>query len=400
MRKKDFLNFDKENVYCECCKRTLPTKYFSYSYIRKNGTSLRCKYCDWFYRHDDILNASDYSKETIESIVEFFIFEKSIYVNDLLDTMDVSFKDLINILRILKINNKKMLIKISCKKCGKIVARNLSAYHEDKNTYCSYECYWKDKTNTVGTGELNLCYNRIVTNCTNCGKEIRVTPYNYNTENSWGDNHNFCSQKCYWEFRKKYYVAEKSISRNRVITDEQREKMRLRILNNSRNSNRFNTKIQLKTNKLLDDNNIKYNREYIIKYYAVDNYLIDYNLIIEVMGDFWHVSPLKYNKSKYPITELQQRTLLKDRQKKSYILNYCGINILYLWEYDIENRIDVCEKLIHKYIDSGGVLDDYNSFNWSSDDKTQNIQLNDNIIVPYQDMQTDEYRHLIKTKAS
>lgn len=38
--------------------------------------------------------------------------------------------------------------------------------------------------------------------------------------------------------------------------------------------------------------NIKYINEKTFKYYSVDNYLVDYNLIIEIMGDYFHANPI------------------------------------------------------------------------------------------------------------
>ena len=38
----------------------------------------------------------------------------------------------------------------------------------------------------------------------------------------------------------------------------------------------------------------------------------------------------------------------------------------------------------------------YHSFNWNYENET--LSLNKDLIIPYQDMKTDEYRHLIKKK--
>ena len=77
------------------------------------------------------------------------------------------------------------------------------------------------------------------------------------------------------------------------ISPEQKEKIRLRIAQNSARSNKRNSKIQLKINSILDELKINYEREKIFEYYAADNYLNDFNLIIEVMGDYWHGNPNK-----------------------------------------------------------------------------------------------------------
>ena len=61
---------------------------------------------------------------------------------------------------------------------------------------------------------------------------------------------------------------------------------------------------------------------------------------------------------------MQQRTILKDKQKKTYILNHNNINILYLWETDINKNPELCELLILEYIKNHGHLEHYHSFNW------------------------------------
>ena len=94
-----------------------------------------------------------------------------------------------------------MYVKSNCTYCGKEIENTMSVYMKTKHLYCSSDCYWKHKPSTIGHGKDNWQYNRIKTNCTYCGKEIEVIPYNYNLKNSFGENHNFCLQKCYWKYR-------------------------------------------------------------------------------------------------------------------------------------------------------------------------------------------------------
>ena len=138
------------------------------------------------------------------------------------------------------------------------------------------------------------------------------------------------------------------------------------------------TKIQEKVNEFLDNLNIKYINEYNIQYYAVDNFLIDCGLFIEVMGDFWHCSPIEYNTIKY---DRQKKVIARDKSKNTYIKKYYGVETLYLWENDINKYPDKCIALIKEYIKNNGILKDYNSFNYiySNDE----LRMNDNIIFPF-----------------
>lgn len=396
MTKKQFNDYTNEYTYCETCNRLLPTTNFIYKNIKLNGRASKCKYCDWVNTHGGIPKIDGFSENQIKIAIEFLIFQKSLYVNDLAKDIEIELKDAILLVQSLKIGNRHCYVLSNCDFCGTEIKNTISVYNKNKHLYCSRDCYWNHKPQTMEHGVKSPFYNRIKTNCTYCGKEIEIIPYDYNKENSYGDNHNFCSQECYWNYRSVYYVGEKSISHNRIITDEQREKMREIMIKNSRSGKRFNSKIQLIVNSILDKNNIKYEREYVIKYYAIDNYLVDSGLMIEVMGDYWHTSPLRYNLNKYMINKNQQKGLLHDKQKHTYIKSHNNIEILYLWEYDIINNIDMCEQLILEYIKSDGKLKNYHSFNWNYNKNS--LMLNDDLITPYQDMKTENYKHLIIKK--
>lgn len=95
------------------------------------------------------------------------------------------------------------------------------------------------------------------------------------------------------------------------------------------------------------------------------------------------------------MNERQKDWISNDKRKMSYVLNHYGIKMLYLWETDLEKNYDLCEKLILEYIRTNGKLKNYHSFNYYID-KNENLQLYDQIIIPYQDKNLEEYRHLFK----
>lgn len=398
MTKKTFEELKVNEIYCRSCNRMLPKSSFCYSYVTKDASASRCKFCDWVIRHNGIPKNDNYDENILKNILEDMIFERVKYLNELADKYNLQLDKVIDIIKFLHIGNKKFSILSKCKECGNPIEVILSVYEKNENLFCNYQCYWKFKKEHALHGKYNGQYSRIKTNCTNCNKEIEVIPYDYNKKNLYGDNHNFCSQKCYWEYRSKYYIGEKSVTSNRIITDEEREKMRITVLKNLGKADRLNSKIQLSVNDILDKNNIKYDREHIVKYYSIDNYLIEYDLIIEVMGDYWHTSPLKYGKDKYLINNMQRRGITRDKQKYSYIKNHLNIEILYLWERDIEKQLDKCEALILKYVHENGILQDYNSFNYSF--VNNHLILNENIIIPYQKRSADEINTITKPRSA
>ena len=139
------------------------------------------------------------------------------------------------------------------------------------------------------------------------------------------------------------------------------------------------TKPQIIVNEMLDELGIEYENEYQCKYYAIDNYLTNYNLMIEVNGDYWHSSPIKYQY--HQLNKMQIENIRKDKSKHTYIKRYRGIEVLYLWETDILNNPNLCKKLIMEYIQKNGVLDNYHSFNFCL--KNDVICLNEHITPLY-----------------
>ena len=262
----------------------------------------------------------------------------------------MSMDEAIKLVNSINVGNKKYMMKTNCEYCGKEIEKFVSVYLKNKHTFCSHDCYWNYKKEVEPKGSEHPSYNRIVTNCTNCGKEIKITPFDYNKTNQYGDNHNFCSQQCYWDYRRKYYIGDKSSRIGSTVSEEQLEKMMVGLAKWCKDDKRLNSNIQLKVNSILDKNNIKYEREYLVKYYSVDNYLTDLNLMIEVMGDYWHGSPLKYNAQTTNLNKTQQKDIQYDKQKHTYVKRYREIEILYLWEKDIDEHIELCEKLILEYI--------------------------------------------------
>ena len=99
----------------------------------------------------------------------------------------------------------------------------------------------------------------------------------------------------------------------------------------------------------------------------------------------------------YLINETQQKQLHRDKLKYSYIINHYSIPILYLWESDINENPELCKQLINEYISKNKLLNNYHSFNWKLSET--GICLKENLVIPYQNIPVENYRHLIKKKA-
>lgn len=291
---------------------------------------------------------------------------------------------------------------VLCENCGKEVYKTKTQYNKSKHHYCGNKCqkeflhkqtyedrkceicgdlfhtriksdqrFCSDKCQNIWqtkqTGINNIRFTRIKIKCEYCGNEYYVKKYKEFSQ------HNFCSQEC----RKKWYAEIFSQSDS---WKEESRKRAVKILENKQLGT--NTKPQQIVNNILDDLNVLYVNEKGFKYYAVDNYLVNNDLIIEVMGDFWHCNPKKYSSGNN--YDVHKKRIPRDKAKHTYFKKYYDIEILYIWEDDIYNNLDVCVMLIKKYIEQNGVLQNYHSFNYHIENGC--LVLNDNIITPYQDV--------------
>lgn len=271
-----------------------------------------------------------------------------------------------------KFRTEQHTIEKTCIICGKIFKIRKSLEYQ---MCCSIQCQgkWQSK-NLIGENANN--FNSEIPlkdrkfNCDWCNEETLVRLYNINNKN------HFCSHKCLREWLTKHFVnTEENIERQR--------KLAVKILEDGL-VEKVNTEPQILINKLLNKLDIEYKNEKGFTYYTVDNYLIDYNLILEVMGTYWHCDRRYYPTITY---ERQVNRIKIDKAKHTYIKNNFNIEILYLWEYDIINNIKLCEELIKLYIKNNGALENYHSFNYTY--KNNILKLNNNVLIPYMDYEKE-----------
>lgn len=284
------------------------------------------------------------------------------------------------------LTRKKNLIDKVCEICNKpySVKESLAL----KSVTCSVECQheWQSK-NLRGKNANNYNHsvsdNERIQECDWCGKETPIrSPYQLKQIKE-ENKKIFCSKECYRE----WYAKEWSQSEEWRLECKERA---VKMLEDG-TFDKTDTEPQIAINSLLDVMGIRYKNEYNCKYVSMDNYLLGHSLMIEVNGTFWHSDPRVYSEINY---QRQIDRIKNDKIKHTYILNNYNIEILYLWEEDIGKNIELCEKLILKYIESNGILDNYNSFNYHLDENGK-IKLNDKIISPYMEYPIEKLNEII-----
>lgn len=255
-----------------------------------------------------------------------------------------------------------------CEICGK----TFECPKISTKRFCSPQCQGKWQSTQVG--DLNPRSTKIHQKCDWCGNSFLMKRHKLKDSN----NH-FCSTECMHKWFNNVF------SQTDEFKDES-SKRATKIISDGLVPKVY-TKPQLIINGVLDDLQIEYQNDYNTIYYAVDNYLIKSGLIIEVMGDYWHSNPNCFNYNRLNDTQLKR--IPRDKAKHTFINNQYGVEILYLWENDILNNLELCKLLIKQYIDNDGVLDNYHSFNYHMD-KDNHLKLNNNLIVPFFDTVMEE----------
>lgn len=228
-------------------------------------------------------------------------------------------------------------------------------------------------------GENNPSYQGMITKCDQCGVEIPVI------QSKLVRNINvFCSTECYGHYRSIHYSGVNHNQYGIKKFPEQIEKMRISTAKRIANGQipTASTKINVSIREVLKELDIQFEEEKQFKYYTVDFYLPDSNKVIEVMGDYWHANPLKYDDYD-ELNEIQKKDIVRDKRKRTYLAKYHDIKIFYVWEQEVKQDIKLCKELI-KVFSSDSILDDYNSFNYLYLESIEVI-LKERCIKPYFD---------------
>ena len=143
------------------------------------------------------------------------------------------------------------------------------------------------------------------------------------------------------ELRKK--MAEKA--KERWDDPEFREKLIQKLSDRSKP-----TSIEEDVERILKSLNVSYwfNQPIVLsKRCIIPDFLIKGRKVIEVQGTYWHADPRFYDEK--DLNDIQKSNLKNDQEKyKVYKEN--GYDVLYVWEYDIENHPEKVRKQIKEFL--------------------------------------------------
>lgn len=208
-------------------------------------------------------------------------------------------------------------VKVNCEVCNKEFTVAPSKFKKQEHFLCSRDCYKIHRSN-IYKGEKLYNYQNTIVECSNdnCNNEFKVTEFDIKR-----NNHHFCSQKCYWDFKsthykKFYYVPQLFEERKETIPESM-------------------------VRKWLENNSIYYIQEYHILKYFVDFYIPDKKIIIEVYGDYWHCNPkiYGYGDDKKPLHENQIGKWEYD-EKRKHEIECLGYEVYVVWESDVYDNLN------------------------------------------------------------
>ena len=117
------------------------------------------------------------------------------------------------------------------------------------------------------------------------------------------------------------------------------------------------TKPELIFQDILEKLNIHFEKQKSVGKYKCDFYIPEYNLIVEIDGDYWHANPTKFVETSLigPKNISAKAIWESDNQKSNFILNK-GFNLIRYWENEIKNISH--EKVLEDIVHTSKKLDD------------------------------------------
>lgn len=136
-------------------------------------------------------------------------------------------------------------------------------------------------------------------------------------------------------------------------SEETKEKIRQKTLAQIKRGcfSHLKSKPHIAVSLIMDELKVKYREEEVVEYFSFDFYLVDYDIYVEVDGDYFHVNPKMYPNG--PQTKTQKINSYRDYKKNKFVKE--RKMVLYrFWEDDIINNREAVKEKIRKIINESG----------------------------------------------
>jgi G:T-mismatch repair DNA endonuclease (very short patch repair protein) len=128
-------------------------------------------------------------------------------------------------------------------------------------------------------------------------------------------------------------------------TDQYRKDASQRMLERMTKGERKVTNIEIILSKILDDMKIKHYPQFLMyNKFVVDEYLPDFNLVIEAYGGYWHGDARRFPNP----DKMQTKNQKRDSSRIKY-LEKCGVKTIILWENELTKDIEWCKSQIRMF---------------------------------------------------
>ena len=214
-----------------------------------------------------------------------------------------------------------------CKICNNEFHSNKRLFHHIKEHNISNEDYVKKY----------ILLDNILCKC-GCGQEVRLI--------------------CRAPWRKEFITGHNSKGENngrynKPVTKETKELMSRRAILRAVNTNKKDTNLELYIKNIFNKLNIKYIQQYNTNFGAIDFYLPDYNILLEIDGVYWHTlkqEHLNCYTISNSINDYKKVNNLPGLIKihESNIKNIKSIEDLYTYNYIQDFNIDYHTTIINK----------------------------------------------------
>lgn len=244
---------------------------------------------------------------------------------------------------------------IKCKNCGKIFLQK-----KKNNVFCCNECkekyHNKDKRDRYYNVNCDYCGKSFIASrdktdkeplkfcCKKCGDNYRkehsdkaICPVCKKEFVPYKSNHKYCSRLC------------RDIDTFRNTESEEFKKSFVEHYTKGKPKVTKMTKPHQKIDSLLYVMKVFHKNEIRFGKYTMDIILSD-TKGIEIMGRYWHKDSRYYSKDIF--TSLRNKITIEKDIRKNKKMEEVRITILYLWEDDINNNLDLCEQLIKEFVNN------------------------------------------------